>query len=79
MAVALVIFARWDPLRCVLGGAAVRRGRRARPGAAVGRRQPGLLLLQRRALHPDPVHHDRLRPAPRARAREAPGELSIVK
>ena len=27
MAVALVIFARWNPLRCVVGGAAVRRGR----------------------------------------------------
>ena len=37
MAVALVIFARWDPVRCLLGVAAVRRRERARPGAAVGR------------------------------------------
>ena len=50
MAVALVIFARWNPLRCV--GAALLFGGagRARPGAAVGRRHPGLLPLQRRAL-----------------------------
>ena len=60
MAVALVIFARWDPIRCFLARAAVRRRRRARPGAAVGRHHPGLLLLQRRALHPDAAHHDRL-------------------
>ena len=38
MAVALVIFARWNPMRCLWRLAAVRRRRRARPGAAVGRR-----------------------------------------
>ena len=71
MAVALVIFARWDPMRCVLRRAAVRRGRRARAGAAIGRRQPGLLLLQRRALHPDAFHHDRLGPLQERGARSA--------
>ena len=40
MAVALVIFARWDPVRCLCGVAAVRRRERARPGAAVGRASP---------------------------------------
>ena len=59
MAVALVIFARWSPLRCVAGRASLRRRGRDRPVAAVGRRHAGLLLLQRRALHPDPRHHDR--------------------
>ena len=42
------------------GRAAVRRGRRARAGAAVDRRHAGLLLLQRGALHPHPAHHGRL-------------------
>jgi hypothetical protein len=36
IAVALVIFARWSPLRCLGAAAAVRRRRRHRPGAAVG-------------------------------------------
>ncbi len=62
MAVALVIFARWDPVRCffaaLLFGAAGAIG----PALAVGRHHPGLLLLQRRALHPDPDHHDRFGP-----------------
>ena len=40
-------------------GAAVRRGGRDRAVAAVGRHHPGLLFLQRRALHPHPRHHDR--------------------
>ena len=53
MAVALVIFARWNPMLCLVGVAAVRRRRRARAGAAVGRREPGLLPLQCRALRPD--------------------------
>ena len=53
IAVALVIFARWSPLRCLVRGAAVRRRRRARAGAAVGRRQPGLLPVQRGALCAD--------------------------
>ena len=47
-----------DPLH--LRGAAVRRGGRHRPVAAVGRHHPGLLLLQRRPLHPDADHHDHL-------------------
>ena len=37
MAVALVIFARWDPIALRACRAAVRRRRRDRPGAAVGR------------------------------------------
>ena len=46
MAVALVIFARWDPVRCLCGVAAVRRRERARAGAAVGRRDaPGYYLF----------------------------------
>ena len=40
-----------DPLH--LRRAAVRRGGRHRPVAAIGRHHAGLLLLQRRALHPD--------------------------
>ena len=59
MAVALVIFARWNPLGCFCGSAAVRRRRRPRPGAAVGRRHPGLLPLLRRALRAHARHHDR--------------------
>ena len=71
MAVALVIFARWNPLGCFARGAAVRRRRRARPGAAIGRRHAGLLLVQRRALHPDASHHDRHLVARAARCRRA--------
>ena len=60
MAVALVIFARWDPIRCVcaalLFGAAGAIG----PALQSVGITPGLLLLQRRALHPDAFHHDRL-------------------
>ena len=40
IAVALVIFARWSPVRCLWRGAAVRRRRRDRAGAAVDRRRP---------------------------------------
>src|ERR1044072_1469528 len=47
-----------DPLRD--RRAAVRRGRRDRSGPAIGRHHTGLLLLQRRALHPHAVHHDRI-------------------
>ena len=39
--------------------APVRRRGRDRSFAAVDRRHPGLLFLQRRALHPDARHHDR--------------------
>ena len=58
-AVALVIFARWNPMLCLgasilFGGAA-----RARPGAAVGRLQPRLSSVQRRTVHFDPADHDR--------------------
>ena len=53
MAVALVIFARWNPLRCVVAALLFGARGRDRPVAAVGRRHAGLLLLQRRALHPD--------------------------
>ena len=42
-----------EPDACLVGVAAVRRRGRARAGAAVGRRQPGLLPLQCRALRPD--------------------------
>ncbi len=42
----------------LLGIAALRRRRRARAGAAVRRRQPGLLPLQRGALHPHLADHD---------------------
>ena len=59
MAVALVIFARWDPLLLPVGLARLRRRRGARAGAAVGRRHLRLLPLQRRALHADAGDHDR--------------------
>ena len=60
MAVALVIFARWDPIRCIFAALLFGAAGAHRAGAAVGRHHPGLLLLQRRALHPDALHHDRL-------------------
>ena len=47
-----------DPLH--LCRTAVRRRRRHRPCAAIGRHHAGLLLLQRGALHPHAVHHDRV-------------------
>jgi ABC-type uncharacterized transport system permease subunit len=43
MAVALVIFARWNPMLLPVGRAAVRRRRRARPGAAIGRRHQAII------------------------------------
>ena len=52
MAVALVIFARWKPLRCVVAALLFGAAGALRPVAAVDRHHPGLLLLQRRALHP---------------------------
>ena len=58
-AVALVIFARWNPMLCLRRLDPVRRRRRARAGAAIGRLQPRLSFVQRRALHPDPADHDR--------------------
>ncbi len=57
-AVALVIFARWDPMLCLLGVVVVRRRRRARAGVAVGRRQPGLSSLQRGPVCADAADHD---------------------
>ena len=52
MAVALVIFARWNPLRCLAprccSAAPARSARRC-----IGRRQPGLLPVQRRTLCAD--------------------------
>ena len=59
MAVALVIFARWDPLRCIVAALLFGAAGAHRPVAAVDRHHPGLLLLQRRALHPHARHHDR--------------------
>ncbi len=50
MAVALVMFARWNPLGCIGAALALRRRRGARPGAAVGRHHAGLLPVRRRAL-----------------------------
>ena len=41
-------------------GVSLRRHRRHRSRAAIGRRHARLLLLQRRALHPDASHHGRL-------------------
>ena len=58
MAVALVIFARWNPVRCLLGLAAVRRRERARSGAASGGRDSGLLPVQRRAVRAHAGDHD---------------------
>ena len=48
-----------EPDAVLLGVAAVRCRRSTRAGAAIGRHQPGLLPLQRGALHPDPADHDR--------------------
>ena len=74
MAVALVIFARWSPLRCV-AAALLRRRRRARPVAAVDRRDAGYYFFNQR-LYPHPRHHDRDLSAKHS-ARDMPGELSM--
>ena len=79
MAVALVIFARWDPLKCVLAALLFGAAGRTRPRPAVGRHHPGLLLLQCRALHPDAPHHDRLGRLQARHARACPGELSMTR
>ena len=57
-AVALVIFARWDPMLCLWASLAFGGAGRARAGAAVGRRHLRLSSVQRRALHPDAGDHD---------------------
>ena len=59
MAVALVIFARWNPMLLPCGVAPVRRRRLARPGAAVGRRQPGYHLFNAAPYILTLAHHDR--------------------
>ena len=58
MAVALVIFARWNPLGCFAAALAVRRGWCVGAGIAVGRRNARLLSVLCRPLHPDASHHD---------------------
>jgi hypothetical protein len=58
MAVALVIFARWDPLRCIAAALLFGAVRSDRAVAAIGWHHPRLLFLQRHALHPDPRRHD---------------------
>ena len=45
MAVALVIFARWDPVRCLWASLLFGGAERPRPGAAVGRRESGYYLF----------------------------------
>ena len=71
MAVALVIFARWNPLRCfyaaLLFGGAGALG----PGAPVGRIHVGLLPLQCRAVRRHARHHDRDLLAPAHAGRRA--------
>ena len=67
MAVALVIFARWSPLRCVVAALLFGAAGAIGPALQSVGITPGLLLLQCRALHPDPAHHDRLPPAPNRR------------
>ncbi len=59
MAVALVIFARWDPHALHRRSASVRRGGRPWALAAIDRGHRGLLFLQRRPLYPHARHHDR--------------------
>ena len=59
MAVALVIFARWNPMLCLwasllFGGAGALGPALQSVGVT-----PGLSSVQRRALHPDAAHHDR--------------------
>ena len=69
MAVALVVFARWEPLRCLWS---LRRGRGARAGAPVGRDHERLLSVQCRAVCPDALPHARdLLARPRARGHAA--------
>ena len=57
-AVALVIFARWDPMLCLWASLAFGGAAALGPGAAIGRRHLRLSPLQRRALHPDAGDHD---------------------
>jgi hypothetical protein len=59
MAVALVIFARWNPIACFWAALPVRRGRGLGAGAAVGWRDEWLLSLLRSALRPDAGRADR--------------------
>ena len=78
MAVALVVFARWNPINCIYRLAAVRRGRRARPVVADGRHHLGLLPVLRGALRRDADRADHQRATVRPGAlRGMPGELSI--
>ena len=80
MAVALVIFARWNPIRCVL--AALLFGAAGALGPAlqsVGITQ-GYYLFNAAPYILTLLHHDRLVRTPRRCAvRAAPGELSITK
>ena len=71
MAVALVIFRALGPDTLRLRRAPLRRGRGDRPGVPGDRYHPGLLLLQRRPLHPDAADHGLLRPLPLLRPRRA--------
>ena len=57
-AVALVIFARWDPMLCLWASLAFGGAAALGPGAAIGRRHLRLSSVQRRALHPDAGDHD---------------------
>ena len=59
MAVALVIFARWSPIRCVFAALLFGAAGAIGPSLQSIGVTRGLLLLQRRALHPDARHHDR--------------------
>ena len=59
MAVALVIFARWDPVRCLAASLLFGGASALGPGAAVGGRDLGLLPVQRRALRADAGDHHR--------------------
>ena len=76
IAVALVIFARWSPLRCV--GAALLFGGAGAIGPALQSIgvEPGLLPLQRRALRADAGHPRHQLPAGQRRARQ-PGRAVV--
>ena len=78
-AVALVIFARWNPIACFWRVAAVRRRRRARPGAAVGRRHLRHIICFNAAPYILTLVIMVLSSSSRQRIAGAPGELSVTK
>ena len=76
---ALVIFARWNPMLCFWRLAAVRRRRSARAGAAIGRRQPAATYLFNAAPYILTLLIMIVTSSPKRTLIGAPAELSVTK